>query len=126
MNKILIIDDEPFVIRSLQRLLEVNNYEIISAGNGQDGIEKAIQEKPDLILLDVLMPKMSGHEVLVKLKENEVTRPIPVVMLTARGGNKEMVKSIGKEGAADYITKPYTKETLLITVMKVLVEKQVE
>lgn len=123
MKKILIVDDELFVTRSLQRLLEANNYEVISASNGQEGIDKAIQDKPDLILLDVLMPKMSGHEALTKLKENTLTKSIPVIMLSARGGNKEIVKSIGKEGAADYITKPYTKETLLITIMKVLVDK---
>jgi two-component system alkaline phosphatase synthesis response regulator PhoP len=120
MAKILVIDDELYVVTSLQKLLEAHKHNVLITCSGEEGILKARQEKPDLILLDILMPPPNGYEVLKRLKEDAETKSIPVVMLTVRRGIEDVVKSVGESFAADFISKPYTVETLLNTITQVL------
>ncbi|MFH1836514.1 MAG: response regulator [Candidatus Omnitrophota bacterium] len=111
-EKILIIDDEPNIIMMIRSRLKSVNYEVISALNGEEGLRKAREEKPDLILLDVTMPGISGFEVLAKLKLNPETKSIPIIMLTAQGATQAMLKAQSL-GATDYIIKPFKGEDLI-------------
>jgi DNA-binding response OmpR family regulator len=104
-KKILIIDDEPMVVSMATKVLEQRDFVVVSAPDGYDGILKAITEKPDLILLDVVMPGLDGHEVLTRLRKDERTRDIPVIHLSAVGDFGEQLAAM-EDGSADYITKP--------------------
>lgn len=105
-KSILIVDDEPEMVRLLQMNLELLGYNIEIAVDGQEGLEMAQSLKPDLILLDVMMPKLNGYQVCRTLKGKEDTRGIRVVLLTAKG--QESDKYWGMEtGADDYVTKPF-------------------
>ncbi|MFT5121952.1 MAG: CheY-like chemotaxis protein [Kiritimatiellia bacterium] len=109
--KILAIEDE----LNMQKLIEYNlrhfGYEALMASNGRHGVDLARKESPDLIFLDMMLPEMDGMETLRALKENPVTRPIPVIMLTARGQRSDVEQALA-EGAAAYITKPFDPATL--------------
>ncbi len=105
-KKILIVDDEPNIIKVVESRLKANGYDVITASDGAQGIEKARAEKPDLILLDISMPRMNGQEALQKLKQDAATSAIPVIMLTGRTDTEEVVKSVAHGHAADYILKP--------------------
>ena len=115
MNKILIVDDEPDFAEMIKMRLEANGYDIAVAYDGEEGIERAVRDKPDMILLDVMMPGMDGFEVLRHLKRRAETRDTPVVMLTAKGESKSMFD--GQElGCADYLIKPCDSKELLAVV----------
>ncbi len=110
-KKILVCDDEPYILMALSDAVEMEGYECVTAVNGKEAVEKARDERPDLILLDVMMPYKDGFEVCKELKEDELTRDIPVIMLTAKSQQLDIQK--GKEvGADDYITKPFKPSTL--------------
>lgn len=117
MAKILIVEDEPNMVAGLRDNFEFEGYEVISAPDGVAGLERAISQTPDLVILDVMMPRMSGLEVCKHLKSK---RPgIPIIMLTARG--QEVDKVVGLElGADDYVTKPFSIRELLARVKAVL------
>ncbi|HEX8926957.1 MAG TPA: response regulator, partial [Terriglobales bacterium] len=102
---ILIIEDEPNMVAGLRDNFEYEGYKVVSASNGVEGLERALSAVPDLVLLDVMMPRMSGLEVCKQLKAK---RPaVPIIMLTARG--QELDKVVGLElGADDYVTKPFS------------------
>lgn len=113
MSKILIVEDEPDMILGLRDNFEMEGYQVIIAGDGAEGLEKAQSQKPDLVLLDLMMPKMSGLDVCRNLRRSGFTSPI--LMLTARG--QEVDKVLGLEvGADDYITKPFSLSELLARV----------
>jgi DNA-binding response OmpR family regulator len=117
MARILIIDDEPEMVRGLADNLRFEGYQTLSATNGADGLALALQEGPDLVLLDVMMPRLSGWDVLRELRAKE--RDIPVIMLTARGEEADRV--LGLElGADDYVSKPFSLRELLARVRAVL------
>jgi len=116
-KKILIIDDEPDVIETLEFMLKARGFEIISASDGLSGISRAKADNPDLILLDIMMPGMDGYEVCSKLKRENATKNIPIIMLTAKG-ESDAVISAHKLGANDYIVKPYNLPTLLAKLNK--------
>ena len=119
MKKILIADDRPEVVELVRVTLEGEDYEIVDASNGKETLRKARLEKPDLVLLDVVMPKMDGFEVCRKLKKDPQTKEIPIIMLTAKG--QEADKEKGREvGASDYITKPFSPSALLIKIEEIL------
>lgn len=101
---ILIIDDTPINIRILSELL-VDEYEVVFATSGQDGLARAVAVRPDLILLDIMMPGMDGYEVCRRLKDDPATRDIPVIFVTALGAEADEAKGL-KAGAIDYISKP--------------------
>ncbi|HWC01528.1 MAG TPA: response regulator transcription factor [Methylomirabilota bacterium] len=117
MPRILIVDDEPAMVRGLDDNLRFEGYQTLVAANGREGLDLAFREGPDLVLLDVAMPGMSGWDVLRALRSKGVD--IPVVMLTARGEEADRV--LGLElGADDYITKPFSLRELLARVRAVL------
>src|SRR5512145_556192 len=110
MPRILIVDDEPAMVRGLDDNLRFEGYQTLTAANGREGLELALREGPDLVLLDVAMPGMSGWDLLRTLRGKGID--IPVVMLTARGEEADRV--LGLElGADDYITKPFSLRELL-------------
>jgi DNA-binding response OmpR family regulator len=115
-NKILIIDDEKRIIKVLTSRLMANGYEVISATEGIEGLELAKSGSPDLILLDIMMPVMSGYDVLQKLKEDEATKSIPVIMVTGQGEIEHVTKSMSGYGAVDFVYKPFLPEELLMKI----------
>jgi two-component system alkaline phosphatase synthesis response regulator PhoP len=116
-SKILIVEDEPAMVAGLRDNFEYEGYEVISAGDGVTGLERALKDSPDLVVLDVMMPRMSGLDVCKQLKAQ---RPaVPIIMLTARG--QEIDKVVGLElGADDYVTKPFSVRELMARVKAVL------
>ena len=111
-KKILSIDDSKMVHMVIGKALKPLDVELLTAVNGAEGVEKAVQSKPDLIILDATMPVMDGIEALTKLKENPETRSIPVIMLSADGG-KENTEKARALGALQFLGKPFTGEGLL-------------
>lgn len=119
-KKILIIDDEEdFCYFAKKNLEAISNYAIIIANKGKKGIQIARKEKPDLILLDIMMPGIDGFEVLKRLKANEKTQNIPVIMLTAKDEDESKIKAAGLY-CDDYIVKPVEKIVLKAKIHKVL------
>src|SRR5213594_3579280 len=117
MARILIVDDEPEIVRGLEDNLRFEGYQTASAANGEEALALAQSAAPDLILLDVMMPRMSGWDVCRALREKGVE--VPVIMLTARGAEVDRV--LGLElGADDYVTKPFSLRELLARVRAVL------
>ena len=117
MARILIADDEPEIVRGLEDNLRFEGYQTVSATNGQDAIALALSDAPDLVLLDIMMPRMSGWDVCRELRRRGVD--VPVIMLTARGAEVDRV--LGLElGADDYVTKPFSLRELLARVRAVL------
>jgi two-component system sensor histidine kinase/response regulator len=104
--KILIVDDEPDFVSTIQHHLEWANYQTVVANNGQEGLEKAASEKPDLILLDTNMPVMNGHETLERLSKDAELKSIPVIMITA-ACEVDDIATASSFGVADYIAKPF-------------------
>jgi two-component system sensor histidine kinase/response regulator len=113
--KILVIDDQPINVQLLKRKLEREGLQVIAAYNGREGLEKIAAEKPELILLDVMMPDMDGIEVCQRLQANEETRAIPVIFITARTTKESKLEGLGV-GAVDYITKPIDLDETLARV----------
>ncbi len=108
-NKILVVDDEKPIVEILKINLEKNGYKVVTAYDGESAVEKAASEEPDLILLDVMLPKMDGFTVCKKIRE---TSAVPIIMLTAR--EEEVDKVLGLElGADDYMTKPFSLRELM-------------
>jgi len=116
-TRILIVEDEPAMVAGLRDNFEYEGYEVISAADGVAGLERALSDSPDLVVLDVMMPQMSGLDVCKRLKAERPT--IPIIMLTARG--QEIDKVVGLElGADDYVTKPFSIRELMARVKAVL------
>ncbi|HHI80585.1 MAG TPA: response regulator [Planctomycetes bacterium] len=116
-NTILIIEDEKLIIVSTQMVLEAAGYQVISAMNGEEGIKKAVDIKPDLILLDIMMPGIDGWETLTRLKRDDNTTDIPVIIFTAREHARGHQKS-SEMGAAGYFRKPFEPDELIELVEK--------
>jgi DNA-binding response OmpR family regulator len=115
--RILIVEDEPAMVAGLSDNFEYEGYEVISAGDGVVGLERALADDPDLVVLDVMMPRMSGLDVCKQLKARKPS--LPIIMLTARG--QEIDKVVGLElGADDYVTKPFSIRELMARVKAVL------
>jgi two-component system alkaline phosphatase synthesis response regulator PhoP len=117
MARILIVDDEPEMVRGLEDNLRFEGYQTSSAANGQDALALAQSDAPDLILLDIMMPRMSGWDVCRALREKGIEAPI--IMLTARGEEVDRVRGL-ELGADDYVTKPFSLRELLARVRAVL------
>ena len=116
---ILVVDDQPQNIELLEAHLEPQGYDILKAENGEEALEKLSNNQIDLVLRDVMMPGMSGFEVLEKLRANKKTRLIPVVMITVLKGTEDRVKAL-EAGCDDFITKPFDKHELLVRVKSLL------
>ncbi len=119
--RILIVDDEPDLVRLVCLRLEASGYEVLVAMDGEAALAKARVERPDLILLDLMLPKMDGYQVCRLLKNDTRTAPIPIAIFTARRG--EYDEELGKECGADaYIRKPFWPEELLETIRLLLLK----
>jgi CheY-like chemotaxis protein len=105
-KKILLVDDSPTVLLMEQLLLQNGPYELLSATSGAEAVERALKERPELILMDVVMPGMDGFEVCRVLRSQEVTRAIPIILVTTRGGPEHVEKGY-ESGCSDYVTKPF-------------------
>ena len=114
--KVLIVDDEPFNVDYLVQELEDSNYQLITASNGREALDKIQSEQPDLVLLDLTMPVLDGFAVLAHLKADPLLRDIPVIITSAANDSRSIVKGL-KQGAEDYLTKPID-ETLLTDKLK--------
>ncbi len=120
--RILVVDDEADIVSTIQYRLKFCDFEVITAGNGKEGLEKAADEKPDLILLDINMPIMDGHEMLERLKSRPELKDIPVIMLTAYSDKKDIAKA-ADIGVADYVTKPFDFTELMEKISNTLENK---
>jgi DNA-binding response OmpR family regulator len=118
-KKILVIDDMPNVVTMVKARLEASGYEVIAALDGQQGLTYAYSEKPDLIILDIVMPAGGGYSVYTRLKMSPKTQSVPVIFLTAKDRPEDMARAY-KLGVQYYVKKPYKPEMLLETVKKVL------
>ena len=122
MKKILVVDDEPDLVKAIEIRLKAENYQIFTAFDGEEGLAKAREVLPDLIILDIMLPKLNGFKICRLLKFDEKYKKIPVIMLTAK--TDEADKVLGKEsGANEYITKPFDWELLMEKVKECLEEK---
>ena len=124
-TKILIVDDEPSIVMLLKARLEDSRYEVITGHDGQEALDKARQEKPDLIILDIMLPKIDGYKVASILKSDENTRDIPIVMLTARTLAQD-IKAGMESGAVSYMQKPFKSEVLLAIVRGLINRKKMK
>lgn len=121
--KVLIVDDSVSVVALIEKILKGTGYQIIKAYNGEEALRKVSEEDPDLIILDVMMPKIDGLEVCRRLKSSEVTRLIPVVMLTSKDYVEDKITGL-ETGADDYITKPFNSKEFLVRI-KGLVDRKI-
>jgi DNA-binding response OmpR family regulator len=120
-KKILLVDDSSTVLLMERMILQKSHYDVVTANDGQEGVERARSERPDLILMDVVMPRMDGFEACRRLREQEDTRSIPVIMVTTRG-ELQSVESGYASGCSDYVTKPINGLELLAKVRSCLGE----
>lgn len=119
-EKILCIEDEPQMIDLIRLILANEGYEVIGAEGGQKGLELMRQEKPDLILLDLMMPEMDGGDVFHRMKEEIELRDLPVIVVTAKAAPIDQVLWINVAKVDDYVTKPFGPRELVDSVKKVL------
>ena len=118
-HRILIVDDEPNIVASLEFLMRGSNYEVRVARDGEEALRGAESFRPDLVLLDVMMPQRSGFEVCQKIRENPAFRGMKIVMLTAKGRDAEKGRGLDL-GANAYVTKPFSTKELMSTVRGLL------
>ena len=118
-RRILIVDDEPNIVTSLEFLMRGSDYDVRVARNGEEALRVAESFRPDVVLLDVMMPQRSGFEVCQKIRENPALRDMKIVMLTARGRDVEKDKGLNL-GANAYVTKPFSTKELMNTVRGLL------
>ncbi len=121
--KILVVDDSEFIVKLIESTLQTAGYRIVKAYDGEDALKKVASEMPDLIILDVMMPKMTGLEVCRRLKNDEKTMLIPVVLLTAKNLVEDKITGL-ETGADDYVTKPFNTKELLVRIQG-LVQKKI-
>jgi len=124
MTKIMVVDDEPDLLDVVRLILESDGYQVVTAGSGQEALDKLDKEMPDLILLDIIMPRMDGWEVFSRIKSNPRTANIPVIMLTAKDQRIDKLIGLHVVRVNDYITKPFGRAELLERIKRVLQEKQ--
>lgn len=124
-RNVLIVDDEPNIVLSLKFLIAQQGYEVRAAYSGEEALQSLRAQVPDLILLDVMMPKPDGYEVCQKIRATPEWKDIPVIMLTAKGRDVERQKGLAM-GADDYITKPFATHELVSKVRAMLKEKKME
>ncbi|RWB73374.1 MAG: response regulator transcription factor [Mesorhizobium sp.] len=120
--RVLICDDDPLLLELMEFRLRAKGYEVIKAVDGAEALEKAKHDAPDVVVLDAMMPKADGLEVLARIKGDPALSDTPVVMLTARKGQKDIVSALDK-GADDYLVKPFIPEELLARLARLIARK---
>ncbi len=120
-KKILLVDDSQTVLMMEQMILKKGAYDIVTARDGKEGIAKAVEVKPDLILMDIVMPNMNGFEAVKQLRQQEETKTIPILMVTTRG-EAESMETGYESGCSDYVTKPINSVELLTKIKNFLGE----
>jgi len=118
-KKILIVDDEESIRTVLTFVFENAGYDVVAAANGDEGLEKVFAFRPDLVILDLMMPNVDGWEVMRLLRADARTEKIPVVLLTAKGEIRDKMFAL-QQGATDYVTKPFSRPDLLRRVEEIL------
>jgi len=121
--KILAVDDEKHIVRLVQINLQKEGYDVITASNGQEALDKIASEKPDLVIMDVMMPQMDGFEALKTLKSQPETSELPVIMLTAKAQDADVFEG-WKSGADLYLTKPFNPSELMSFVKRILQDRE--
>lgn len=119
MSKILIVDDSPTETHVLTTILESNNYQVVTAESGKEGVEVAKAELPDLVLMDVVMPGLNGFQATRQLKKEPTTAHIPVVIVTTKDQETDKIWGM-RQGAKDYLTKPVEEGNLISTIQAIL------
>ena len=120
-SKILIVEDSPTYLRKIADFLQGSGYEIITAIDGEEALEKAVRENPKLIVLDVILPKKNGFQVCRQLKTSPATQDIKILMMTSKSQDSDRFWGL-KQGADEYLTKPFTEDILLANVTRLLSE----
>lgn len=118
-HRILIVDDEPNIVISLEYLMKKEGYEVVVATDGEAALKQALEFRPDLVLLDVMMPKKSGFEVCQALRAEPALAAVKIIMLTAKGRETEVTKGLAL-GADTYVTKPFSTKDLVVRIKSLL------
>jgi two-component system alkaline phosphatase synthesis response regulator PhoP len=118
-GRILVVDDEIYIVHILDFSLGMEGYEVVTALDGEEALRKVEECKPDLVVLDIMMPKMDGYETCKALKSSDETKDIPVILLSAKGRNVDMQTGYDV-GADDYITKPFSPRKLVDRINSML------
>ena len=113
--KILVVDDEPSIVRLMEFILARQGHEMLAAVNGEEALEKIRLHKPDLVLLDIMMPRIDGYEVVRTLRADPATATLPIIMLSAKAQEEDIRKGVGV-GVNEYITKPFSPDHLVHVV----------
>ncbi|MBA3268311.1 MAG: response regulator [Acidimicrobiia bacterium] len=111
-TRVLVVDDDPVILELLRINFEIEGFEVISASDGQEGLERATTDHPDVILSDIMMPRLDGLQLLTRLKDDPATADLPVVLLSAKAQKAEVDEGLAL-GADDYVTKPFDPLELL-------------
>ncbi len=114
-KRILVCDDDPVILRLLQVNLELEGFDVLSANNGSEAVEVAIAEDPDLVILDIMMPKMDGYEACEKIKENDRTKDTPIIFLSAKAQLADIERGTAS-GVSEYLTKPFDPSELVALI----------
>lgn len=117
--KVLVVDDEPFIVRSLSFVLRKDNYQVLEARNGEEGLQAIKAHQPDLVFLDVMMPRINGFEVTRLVREDHSLDGVRIVLLTAKGQDGDKEKGL-EAGANDYMTKPFSPTKILECARRML------
>lgn len=121
-QKILVVDDDEHILRSLSQYLELEDFNVVSASSGPEALKLFEQERPDLLVLDVMMPGMDGFQVLETLRKDPDTAQVPVLMLTARDQHNDILKGY-QMGATSYLVKPFNLDELVDAIREVFTNK---
>ena len=123
--KVLLVDDDPVILKLLQVNFEMEGYTVLTANDGVEGLEKARAERPDVVILDIMMPRMDGLEVTRELKGDDSTKEMPILLLSAKAQASDI--QLGRDvGADDYLTKPFDPLELLERVSEILKSRPID
>lgn len=120
--RVLVVDDEADILRLVEIKLRKSGFEVLTAHDGQEGLDLALAERPDLLLLDVMMPRKDGYTVVTEIKEKLGEESPIIILLTARGQEADVIKGLSS-GADDYIIKPFSPRELLARINVILIKK---
>lgn len=122
-QRVLVVDDDPVILRLLEVNFEMEGYEVLSATDGEEAVRRALEERPDLMVCDIMMPNVNGLEVVERLRADERTRSMPIVLLSAKAQANEIQKGL-EVGADEYLTKPFDPLELVERVQALLTKSR--